>query len=72
MRKYLKTLRKNIDVTQAEIAVKTNISCSYYCEIENGNRQQNITLDLLEKLALAFDVPISEMIECENKYKAVS
>lgn len=70
MREYLKNRRFELSLTQEQVAARINCTQQSYGFIENGNRQQNITLDLLERLAAAFDVPISEMIECENKYKA--
>lgn len=70
MRIYLREMSEKLNFTQDDIAKMLNKTRQYYNFIENGNRQQNITLDLLERLAAAFDVPISEMIECENKYKA--
>ena len=46
MRNYLKELRKTQGFTQHEIADLIGISATYYCMIENGERQQKMDLPL--------------------------
>ncbi len=38
MRKWLFEIRKNKNLTMAEVAARSNISESYYSMIESGNR----------------------------------
>lgn len=69
MRSYLKLYRNQKSISQGELADKIGISQNYYCYIENGERQQNISLELLQKLSKALDVPLEELIRQENQYK---
>ena len=70
MRNYLKDKRKELNLTQEQVAEKINCCRQMYCFIENGNRQKNISVDLLVKLADIFSIPVSELIESENSYKS--
>lgn len=69
MRNYLKEFRDNLGYSQADIAKKLCMSQQMYSFIENGERQQNISLELLQRLSIALDVSLSELIEKENSYK---
>ena len=69
MRNYLKLYRNEKNISQGELADKIGISQNYYCYIENGERQQNISLDLLQKLSKALEIPLEELIQKENQYK---
>ena len=70
MREYLIEIRKNKNYTQAIVAEKLNITESYYCLIESGERQKTLALDMAQKLADIFEVPISYIIDQEQKLKA--
>lgn len=70
MREYLKNLRAMRGLSQQEVADKISISQNYYCYIENGERQQDISLGLLQKLSAVLEVPLDQLIEAENDYKA--
>lgn len=69
MRFYLKKLRGNTGLSQQAIADKIGISQIYYCYIENGERQQDISLGLLQKLSSALEIPLDDLIQAENEYK---
>lgn len=69
MRSYLKLYRNKKSISQGELADKIGISQNYYCYIENGERQQNISLELLQKLSKALEIPLDELIRQENQYK---
>ena len=69
MRKYLKELREKNNFTQLETAEKLNISESYYSMLENGTRQKDMNLSLVEKLAEVFGVSVGEIAEEEAKLK---
>lgn len=62
MRNYLKELRVNKNLTQAEIASKLGLSQNYYSMIESGIRQQKMNLPLLQKLSTVFEVSIEYLI----------
>lgn len=66
MRKWLKDLRSEKGLTMKELGEKLHISESYYCAIENGDRQKNMDVTLAVGLAEAFGVPISRIIELDQ------
>lgn len=57
----LKDLRKKKGVTQAEVAESIYVSRSLIAKFETGTAYPN--REILEKLALYFNVPISELID---------
>ena len=67
MRKYLKEMREINNLTQLEVSKKLDISESYYCLIENGERQKVLSLDLANNLANVFGVSVEWIIEQEKK-----
>lgn len=69
MRYYLRALREKRGYSQADVAKKLNVSQQMYSFVENGERQQNISLDLLQKLSKALEIPLEELIQKENQYK---
>lgn len=56
----LKTIRQFHGLTQAELALKLDMSKSYLSEIESGKK--SIGYDLLEKYSELFDVPVSSLV----------
>ena len=69
MREYLLTLRKEKNLTQKELAQKLDVSESYYNQIENGERQKNMDISLVNRLSLVLEIPITTIIEYENKLR---
>ncbi len=67
MRKYLKNMRSDKKMTQKQLAEMLGISTQYYSLIENGERQQEISVSLLVKLAEVFGVPVDELIRKEGE-----
>ena len=63
MRSYLIALRNEKKMTQACLAEKLDISESYYSQIENAERQRNMDISLISRLASALDVSIMYIIE---------
>lgn len=57
--KRVRYLRKCRKWSQEELAFESGISKNYLCDLENGRR--NPTLELLNRLALAFDLPLQEL-----------
>lgn len=72
MREYLKLLRANQKRSQVEVAKKIGLSQQMYCLVENGQRQKNISLDLLSKLAVVFNVPVTDLIAEETKLQSTA
>ena len=66
MRKWLKQLRDEKKFTQALISKKLDISESYYNLIENGERQKDLDLSIVTKLAEIFNVTVDWIAEQEN------
>lgn len=66
MRKWLKKLRKEKNLTQQEVANSLKIVPSYYNMIENGERQSKMTIETAQKLATVFDVPLDFILENEK------
>lgn len=67
MRKYLKKLRKDNNLTQQNMANKLGISQNYYHGIESGERQKNLDLSIATKLAEIFGVTVEWIAEQEQK-----
>lgn len=59
MRKWLRDLRKNNNLTQTEAAELLGISQNHYCNIENGIRQAELTLSTAAKIADLFNISLS-------------
>lgn len=60
----LKTLRKDSDLTQQEVADKLYISRSLYAKYESGIAVPN--KDILEKISLLFNVSVNELVSYEE------
>jgi transcriptional regulator with XRE-family HTH domain len=63
----IKKCRKNKSFSQERLALLSNIDRTYICDVEKGER--NISVDVLEKLANALEIPISELFAQAEKYK---
>lgn len=50
----------------SEMSKKLGISESYYCLIENGERQKRMDISLLTKLSDILSIPISEIVKLEE------
>lgn len=55
----IRYLRKQIGWSQEDLALEANINKNYICDLENGRR--NPSLDILERIATAFNVSLSEL-----------
>jgi transcriptional regulator with XRE-family HTH domain len=56
----LRLIRVYHDLTQTEAARRIGLSKSYVSELEAGNKK--VTLDVLEKYASAFKLPVSSLM----------
>lgn len=66
MREWLKTLRLKNKYTMKDMSQKLGISESYYCAIENGERQKKMDMMVASSLATIFNIPISKIVSYEN------
>ena len=69
MRKYLVEKRNELGLSQQDVADKIGVSRQYYGLIENGDRQKDMDISLLEKISIAFGIPFSELVEMERSHK---
>ena len=67
LREYLKKLREEKGMTQQKVAESIGFSQHYYSLIENGERQQKMDVQILNKLAIVFDTSIIKLLELELK-----
>ena len=55
----IKFLRKERGWSQEDLALEANVNKNYICDLENGRR--NPSLDILERIAVAFNISLSEL-----------
>ncbi len=65
MREWLKTARESKGLTMKQLGEKLGISESYYCSIENGDRQKKMDIVLVSGLSSALDIPVAEIARIE-------
>lgn len=69
MRKYLRKLRKDAGLRQADVAKRLNMGYSTYAMIESGERQKDLNLSLAKKIGEIFNISVEKIIEEEEKIK---
>lgn len=67
MRDWLKELRSERGMTQAQLAEKLGISEAYLSYIESGERQKKMDLALAMKLSGILNIDLREIVESEAK-----
>ena len=70
MREWLKNLRTEKNLTMKDLGRKLGISESYYCEIENGNRQKKMDVTLIAGLSNALNIPMAVIVQKESEYRS--
>ena len=70
IRCWLRKMRENKGLTQILFADAISITQAYYSEIENGKCQPDMSYSMMEKIANALGVPVQEIIDAENEYRA--
>jgi transcriptional regulator with XRE-family HTH domain len=68
MRQYLKDMREERSMTTIKAAELANLTQSHYCMIESGERQADMALSIMKKLANGFNVSLQTIIDEETKY----
>jgi len=63
----IKQLRVEKNLSQSYLAEKTELNRAYLSALENGKK--NVTLDVLCKIALCLEVPLSELFEASRDEK---
>jgi len=69
MRQYLRDMRQERNnMTTVNAAKLAGLKQTTYSMIEMGNRQADMALSVIQKLAIAFDVPLQTIIDKESAY----
>lgn len=68
MRKWLKDLRIEKGLTMKDMGDSLHISESYYCAIENGDRQRKMDTSLAAGLSEVLGVPIACIIDLDLRH----
>ena len=63
IRKNLKRIRQEKNLTQQDLADMTDISRQYMCDIENENRYKHITISYLGRISDALNIDITEFFK---------
>ena len=61
--KNLRLARRLKEVSQEELALRADLSRTYVSEVERGTR--NISIDNMDLLAQALDVPLRDLVDPE-------
>lgn len=67
-REWLKKARTEKGITMKEMARRLDISESYYCFIENGERQKKMDVTRINGLSAVLGIPAAEIMRKEIKY----
>lgn len=59
--KNVRQVRRLKELSQEEVAFRANISRVYMGGVERGER--NITIDLMERIAEALDIPLEQLLQ---------
>jgi transcriptional regulator with XRE-family HTH domain len=60
----IKELRKQLELSQEGLAYKAEVDRTYVTDVENGRR--NVSLEILERLIMALEVPFSEFFNSKD------
>lgn len=72
MREWLRNARLGKGFTMKRLADELHISESYYCSIENGYRQKDMDISLVEKISKSLRVPVSQILKFEQSQRTTS
>ena len=63
IRKNLKRIRQDRNLTQQDLADMTNISRQYICDVENESRYKHITISYLGRIADVLNTDITKFFK---------
>lgn len=69
MREWLRKLRNEKELTMKDMGEKLGISESYYCAIENGDRQKKMDMMIASGLATIFEISVLSIVTYEEQWK---
>lgn len=61
----IQKIRKERKISQEKLALESCIDRRYLSDIENGKR--NVSIDIIERLAIFFNLQISELFQIAEK-----
>lgn len=67
MREWLKNLRTEKGLTMKEMGTKLGISESYYCAIENGERQKKMDIVLASGISSVLGISLAKIMKLEKE-----
>ncbi len=60
----IRTLRKELSLSQEALALKAEVDRTYMTDVENGRR--NISIEILEKIIAALEVSITDFFTAKE------
>ena len=60
----IRELRKELNLSQAALAYKSEVDRTYMTDVENGRR--NISIEILEKIVNALDISVSDFFNSKE------
>ena len=60
----IRTLRKELNLSQEALALKSEVDRTYMTDVENGRR--NVSVEILEKIIAALDISITEFFNSKE------
>lgn len=66
LRDWLVSARKNVNLTQSQMANRLGITEGYYSYIESGERQKKMDITFAVKLSDVLGIPIQSIIDLEK------
>lgn len=67
IRELRKQHKMNKGYTMKDMGEKLGISESYYCAIENGDRQKRMDMLIASGLATIFSIPVAKIVSFEKQ-----
>lgn len=65
--KYLKTKRKEKNLSMNKLAVLTGVTAMYISQLESGKRE-NPSIEVLKKLTISLEVPYENLLEAAGYF----
>ena len=63
----IKMYRKNLSLTQEQLAEKSNCSSSYIKQIESNKEYKNVSLSKIINICNALDISVAELFTMESQ-----
>lgn len=60
----IRSLRKELNLSQEALALKSEVDRTYMTDVENGRR--NVSVEILEKIIGALEISVKDFFECKE------